>query len=80
MLERGNDPGSKTPHRLEAGTFPVTEPGAANGFQPPGFVNAGRYYGSPETCGLAERARVFPGSVVLLRLGIVVASCAADTA
>ncbi|MES2063379.1 MAG: hypothetical protein V4456_15740 [Bacteroidota bacterium] len=33
---------------MEAGAFPVTEPGAANGFQPPGFVNAGRFYGSPE--------------------------------
>jgi hypothetical protein len=53
-------PDRKSPYRLEAGAFPVREPGAANGFRPSYFVRAVRSYGSPENLqGSGVRLRVY---------------------
>jgi hypothetical protein len=57
MLKRGMIPDRKSPYRMEAGAFPVIEPGAANGCWPSYYVRAVRSYGSPENL-LVRGARV----------------------
>ena len=58
-IKRGTIPDRKYSYRMEAGAFPVMEPGAANGFRPSCFVRAGRSYVSPENLRVREaRLRV----------------------